>query len=242
MVLAATALAPLGALAPSPADAVSPYMSSQGQYRYCTNIGLAGCKTWGAVTKGTLVTMHCWIDDSNATGAYASPRWFYVTAGSTRGFVHSSRVADQASVPHCSTHRGISVARWAAMKEGVLSPTAVEKRGEDAKYWGGWCYLFTADTYIFGAGATPITGKGSAKKTFEAYKANGKVSTDLRHNAINVGSMVFWTSGAYGHAAVYLGQGMVATTRGATNETKAIEIQPMSLFGTPAGWVAPGNI
>ncbi len=52
---------------------------------------------------GTSVLMICWVDAQWATGNYASNRWFKVEPAydPTVGYVHSSLVANQASVPHC---------------------------------------------------------------------------------------------------------------------------------------------
>jgi len=49
----------------------------------------------------TTVGMRCWTDSSWWYGNYNSPRWFYVSVGSSGGWVHSSFVWAQISVPHC---------------------------------------------------------------------------------------------------------------------------------------------
>jgi hypothetical protein len=227
-----------------PPPSGSSVMQSQGGRYDCTNMTLPGCAARGTITAGTPLTMHCWIDDSVATGAYQSARWFYVsTSAGVRGFVHSSRVGRQVSVPHCSQHRGISAARWASMKIGSLRPTTAEKGANPSMdRWSGWCYVFAFDAYKFSTGALPKSGLGSAKNTFYAYRNEGKVRTDVNHNGINIGSMVFWTFGKDGHAAIYVGQGNVVTTQGYSNDLKPIAVVPMSSFGTPDGWVAPSNI
>jgi hypothetical protein len=52
---------------------------------------------------GTQVLMMCWIDAQWATGNYSSNRWFRVEPAydPNVGYVHSSLVANQVSVPHC---------------------------------------------------------------------------------------------------------------------------------------------
>jgi hypothetical protein len=242
-----------GATAPTPTPTQpvpsggSPVMQSTGGRYDCTNMTLSGCAVRGSVSAGTPLTMHCWIDDSVATGAYQSARWFYISTNTgVRGFVHSSRVGRQTSVPHCGQHRGISAARWASMKIGSLRPSTAEKGANPTMdRWSGWCYVFAYDAFKFSTGALPKSGQGTAKKTFYAYSNEGKVRTDLNHNGINIGSIVFWTSahlGSAGHAAIYVGQGNVVTTRGSERDLNPIAIVPMSTFGTPAGWVAPNNI
>jgi hypothetical protein len=52
---------------------------------------------------GTSVLMICWVDAQWATGNYSSNRWFEVEPAydPAVGYVHSSLVANQVSVPHC---------------------------------------------------------------------------------------------------------------------------------------------
>lgn len=219
-------------------------MKTSGKYRFCTNTALPGCVQRSSIAAGTGLKMHCWTDESTVTEAYQSNRWFYVTSrDGVRGFVHSSRIDKQTSVPNCSQHRGIAAARWAAAKVGSTTPTTAEMSGNPTMdRWSGWCYVFAFDAFKFSTGAQPKSGYGSAKNTFYAYQREGKVSSNLDHGAISIGSIVFWTSGTHGHAAIYVGQGHVATTRGDGSTKKPIEITPISTFGTAAGWVAPGNI
>jgi hypothetical protein len=51
----------------------------------------------------TSVLMICWIDAQWATGNYSSNRWFRVEPAydPAVGYVHSSLVANQVTVPHC---------------------------------------------------------------------------------------------------------------------------------------------
>ena len=60
------------------------------------------------VDNGTKTEMTCWTDTEYSTGNYRSNRWFYVKfytprfgALIGRGYVHSSYVYYQTSVPHC---------------------------------------------------------------------------------------------------------------------------------------------
>jgi hypothetical protein len=209
--------------------------------RYCTNTTLTGCATRKSIPSGTGLKMHCYQDDSKATERYASNRWFYVTSRSgVRGFVHSSRVDTQTSVGRCQDHHGVAPSRWAAMQTGRTAPRSSETNGTGATGWSGWCYLFAYDAHVHTGGATPWSG-GSAKQAFYAYQQAGATST-YSVSRTSIGSIVFWTSGGYGHAAVYIGDGMVATTRGNEGDGKAIEIVAVSTFGTPAGVVVPNAL
>jgi hypothetical protein len=229
---------------PPPTPPAGPYLNSAAGYRYCTNIGLPGCAVRGTIPASSAATMHCWIDDSWVTERYGSARWFYVTAGGIRGFVHSSRVERQSSVPHCSTHTGISVSRWAAAQQGQTAAPALARTIDSrTNNWSGWCYVFVATAYKATVAWTPKLGTGSAKNAAIWYRNQGRLNTDLTHSRISIGSIVFWTSGTFGHAAIYLGQGQVATTRGTGAEPTPlpIAVTAMSTFGTPAGWVSPAN-
>jgi hypothetical protein len=227
---------------PANASSYESVMNSAGSYRYCTKTTLTGCASAGTVSAGTTLHMNCWIDDSTATGTYSSKRWFHVsTSTGIRAFVHSSRVDKQISAPNCGTHRGISAARWAAMQIGETVPSSAEKVDPLMDRWSGWCYALAWDSYKLSTGATPISGLGSAEATYNAYKSKGKVSTDF--SGVNIGSIVFWTFGQYGHAAIFLGQNQIATTGGdgstfAKNERRALN----SYSSSPAGWVSPSNI
>ena len=245
--LAVSVLTPLAAAwAPTPAGAAGPTIVGTAPYRDCTRTTLAGCATRGSIPNGAAVKMHCWIDDSTVTERYASNRWFYVAYGATRGFVHSSRVVNQVTVGNCASHRGIAPSRWAAMKVGSVSPTTTEARGTGARYWSSWCYLFAADAHIYGYNNTPLTGYGTAKATFAEYKRRGLVSTNMDPNAIAIGSIVFWTFGTAGHAAIYVGNGYVVSTQG-SSESQHLPVARLPLgtwnrSGSPAGWVTPASV
>lgn len=54
----------------------------------------------GWVKDGTAFYMHCYTDHSYFSGNYGSSRWFYGYNGYW-GYVHSSYVFNQISVPRC---------------------------------------------------------------------------------------------------------------------------------------------
>lgn len=68
--------------------------------RSCPNTGCSGIEYLG---NGTPVMMFCWVDAQWATGNYSSNRWFLVGPAydNHSGYVHSSLVANQTSVPDC---------------------------------------------------------------------------------------------------------------------------------------------
>ena len=228
--------------APAPAATTGPYLTSNGGVRDCTNVWLPGCAVRTTLGAGTAVAMMCWIDDANVTEAYTSARWFYITAGATRGFVHSSRVGRQTTVGHCGANRGVAAARWAAMQVGETVPNPGETAGNPMDRWSGWCYVLAWDSHALSHGVQPLRGYGSAKGTFYEYQRRGRVSTSTDHNAIPTGSIVFWTFGSYGHAVTYLGNGHAISTIGDGTSKLPNERVHISRYGAFAGWVAPGNI
>jgi hypothetical protein len=54
---------------------------------------------------GTSVLMICWVDVQWVTGNHSSKRWFTVEPAYDPAvhYVHSSLVANQVNVPHCSS-------------------------------------------------------------------------------------------------------------------------------------------
>lgn len=69
--------------------------------------GSTKCQSEGYMRNGTHLRMMCWEDTQwvyPPNSNYASPRWFKIgtlALGGSIGFIHSSLVAGQTSVPHC---------------------------------------------------------------------------------------------------------------------------------------------
>lgn len=241
--LAATALLPLAAPA---ASAASPRLQGNAAVRPCIDLANPGCAPVGApLAKGTGVSMVCWQDGSNDTGAYRTNRWFWVTAGARSGFVHASWVVDQAKVGACTQNRGVSVARWAGEHIGRTKPTAAEAAATKINdgQWSGWCAAFTFSAYKFGAGVTPRFA-GNAAPRYESYRAAGLVTGWNGAANVPVGAMVFWPniSRPYGHTAIYVGDGMVISTQGDGKTVQPVYRVSVTTWGAPAGWVAPGRV
>ena len=109
---AATALAVGGLMATTSAPVASAgnfvsYVSSNSggaNLRACPS---TNCRSLGYMRNGVKLDMVCWTDSQwvyPPNSNYASPRWFRVwtyALGASGGYVHSSLVANQTSVPHC---------------------------------------------------------------------------------------------------------------------------------------------
>jgi hypothetical protein len=95
-------------IAASPAQAIPPdsYISSNSggaNMRTCPN---TGCGSVAYLGNGTAVIMDCWVDAQSVSppqSNYTSARWFHVSLhyDNRNGYVHSSLVTKQTSVPHC---------------------------------------------------------------------------------------------------------------------------------------------
>lgn len=239
-----------GTLVPATPAGAATYpstMSRNGGWRECTNTALAGCAGRGTIASGTSVKMHCWIDDSWATGAYRSNRWFYVTSSTgVRGFVHSSVVGRQTAVSDCKSHNGIAPARWAAMQVGEKRPSATEasRLGIYDNMWSGWCQAFAGGAYRM-TGYGSLSGYGSAAGTYREYKRRGLVQTNMAASSISIGALVYYSTnlaGGFGHVAVYVGNGYVVSTQGVDDPTKPVARLKLSTWGNPIGWVMPAHV
>lgn len=235
-----------GTFASSPATAASaPQISKKASLQYCISASKPGCKPAAKFSAGR-VTMVCWRDGSTVTGAYRSNRWFYVSQGSRTGWTHSSWVTHQAKVPACSgsKFRGISAATWAAETTGQTKATADQAAwmwgpGSD-RYWSGGCAGFAAASYHYGAKVDPRV-RDNAKPEYQWYANRSKTRSFAK--TPQVGSLVFWpNSSSWGHVAVWVGNGSVVTTWGYPGEHFANRRVKPSAIGTPAAWVAPGDV
>ena len=112
--------------------------------------------------------------------------------------------------------------------------------------WNGYCQGFARRVYE-AAGGTGIPHEPSAKLAAYDLRAQGKLHGDPAHAADN--SILYWTSGKSGHAAVMTdltdkqGRRLVVTTTG-WGGNSGIKLMPYEelcrLMGrSPAGWAAP---
>ncbi|MBX7099988.1 MAG: peptidoglycan-binding protein [Myxococcaceae bacterium] len=112
--------------------------------------------------------------------------------------------------------------------------------------WNGYCQGFARRVYE-AAGGTGIPADPSAKLAAYDLRAQGKLHGDPAHAADN--SILYWTSGKSGHAAVMTdltdkqGRRLVVTTTG-WGGNSGIKLMPYEelcrlMGGSPAGWAAP---
>lgn len=102
--LIALTIIALGLGGANAASAASSYIGSNSggaNVRTCPN---TGCAAVVYLANGTGVTMRCWVDSQwvyPPNSDYATPRWFYINSAWGNGYVHSSLVENQTSVPRC---------------------------------------------------------------------------------------------------------------------------------------------
>jgi len=88
---------------PSHSSYTNSYYTSYSNVRTCAS---TACAVSAVLYNTSTVWMECYADGGWATGNYSSNRWFWVWYGSGGGWVHSSLVFNQASVPRASSIYG----------------------------------------------------------------------------------------------------------------------------------------
>lgn len=217
-------------------------LTAKAEVRLCASTSTPGCATGSTKPAGAKLRMVCWRDGSWFTGAYKSNRWFYVKfEGGGDGFVHSSYVANQTSTPNCRDVASVVAGDRALAYNGQAYASSTDAaRFSDwppGPYgeWSGDCAKFARNSWW----GLRSVHTGNAVDQYDKYKAAGKIKTGVAPR----GALVFWPSVAspYGHVAVSLGNGYVATTQGLDNAKLPVKVaKASSMFGVaPAGWALP---
>lgn len=221
-------------------------LTARASVRLCASTSVGACTTDVAKAAGTKLRMVCWRDGSWFTGAYSSNRWFYVKfEGGGDGFVHSSYVGNQTTTPNCKEVASVVAGDRALAYNGktYASPTdasrftAADWKPGPVGQWSGDCAKFARIAWW----GRPSVHTGHAVEQYKKYKADGKIKGGLPPR----GALVFWpTATSYGHVAVSLGGGYVATTQGLDEVTKPVVVRKVasvtSSLGVPtAGWALP---
>jgi hypothetical protein len=187
--------------------------------------------------------MQCWRDAGWATGRYSSNRWFLMElSNGQEGFVHSSFVTNQTSVPNCNSLARVLAADFALAQVKSRSAYAPAEYGQGAlggmdwnpgpnREWSGDCAKLPYIAY---------------KRVGVSYPLNHAIGqwTDLASRRGNnaylprYGDPVFFAIGTYGHTGLYIGgQSMVGTQSGDW-AYKPVDIYPLfnNGYGTYLGW------
>lgn len=220
----------------------STYVSRTTQVRFCV-ANASGCYTLGpAVGAGTTASMVCWKDGISYTGDYTTNRWFWVNASNgVTGYLSASVVRNQTAVPACSTNRAVTAADTAASRAGQTYASAADQSLFYAGEWspgpvGEWAGDCPKLPYVAWYTAGVVIQKRNAIDNYNYYKARGLVHAGNPP----VGAVVFFALTSYGHEAVSLGDGLIATTNGMDGQGYANSITSLSAKANYLGWVMPG--
>ncbi|MEU5693067.1 hypothetical protein [Actinosynnema sp. NPDC020468] len=104
LLIASAAAGGLLLAAVAPANAAGSYIGSNSGGANVRTCPSTTCGSLGYLGNNTGVTMQCWIDNQwvyPPSSDYASNRWFRSATPVGTGYLHSSLVENQTSVPHC---------------------------------------------------------------------------------------------------------------------------------------------
>jgi hypothetical protein len=224
-----------------PAPSSGTYLSRGDTFRFCVNTGNAGCRPPAApsIGAGSRVSMVCWQDGSNYTGDYTTNRWFWVTASNgLSGFVTASIVRNQTSVPACSTKRAIVAASTAASRYGQVKASTADAQLFTASEWGSPYAEWAGDCpklpYVGWHAAGVNIRKNNAIDNYNYYASRGAVHSGVPP----VGAVVFYRITRWGHEAISVGDGLIATTVGLDGDGSPNTIKSYALSNY-LGWVMP---
>ncbi|TDW98254.1 hypothetical protein [Kribbella sp. VKM Ac-2566] len=231
-VVAAGLLTAVPASAAYYASTITPGM----RVRSCVNTASAAC---GQVATTTSTgRMQCWRDGSWADGNYSSNRWFLMElSNGQEGFVHSSFVTNQVSVPNCDTLVRVRAADWALGQVGrVYAPTAdlrpefVWAPGPTGE-WSGDCAKLPYLAYLHAGMSYPLA---NAIDQWQAFKNAGKARYD---RFPRYGDPVFTSIAPYGHTGLYVGGQSMVGTQGVDNKYLPVQVYSMiDRYPTYLGW------
>jgi hypothetical protein len=199
----------------------------------------AVCQTVEGYVSGP-VNMVCWQDATWTDGQ--SHRWFYIQApNDSEGFVHAASVAHQITTPNCSTISWINAAAWAIKQDGQTQVPANAKNHNKVTYWSGWCWLFSYESWVIGAGHTPVYSDDTAQLVWNWYRSHGR--TLAVSSMPPRGSLVFFSYGSAGHVAISLGDGWIETTQGDLGQTLPVTHKTLAQEGhIQLGYVPPNLV
>lgn len=237
------AIAAVAALGIGGSSASASTITQSANVRPCVNTASPSCNAIGTFGAGTPVGMVCWIDGSWTTGAYGSNRWFLVRrSDGYEGFVHSSLVGGQTTVPSCSTQERVKAGLEAIKRVGQVTASSSDAALFASSDWapgpyGEWSGDCKKLVYVAHYRAGKQLVGGDAWATFSYYwnRTSAKGGGYPRY-----GSLVgFKTYMPYGHIAVAVGGSRIVSTRGTDGQRLSNALLSTSSLPSYAGWVLP---
>jgi hypothetical protein len=199
------------------------------------------------VGNGTNVHMECW--DTGRQNAPNSSKWFYVyLQNGQEGFVTESQVANQTTVPACSTINWMNVASYAIARLGT---------DNNGSSWYDLCLTFASQAWQAGGGVNIAQGYPASISTFPDaiwnwYWGSASLHSFVHNEATGIvsrpprGALVFWSGGSnpgLWHVAISLGNWQaIGTWDSSVPATPAAErvISMYSVYTGPyTGWIMP---
>ena len=234
---------PMRGPAPAPPPPTGTYSSLDQQLRLCTNTSNGGCVPAGMPTVSkNAVRMICWQKGSTFTGDYATDMWFWVTSARGEGYMTASAVRNQTSVPACATKPGFVAAEAALARHGQAWASAGDKALFAAGEWapgpvGEWAGDCPKLPYVGWRAAGVTIPKANAITNYATWKA--RRGGALPTSAPPRGALAFWNVTSWGHEAIGLGNGFVATTTGVDRNGTANTVRHYSAWPNYLGWALP---
>lgn len=212
---ALTATAKPAAAADYYASRITPGMN----VRVCAD---PGCQV--ATSTTTTGRMQCWRDGGMATGKYSSKRWFLMELNNGQeGYVHSSFVTNQVTVPNCGTIPRVLAADWALGQVGNGFAPAEYGNGVwgmdwnpgPSREWAGDCAKLPFIAYKRQGLNYPL---GNAANSYYAeWETLGRMGMQRTATLPRYGDPVYYSlnqPSSAGHTAIYVGGLLVVGTQG----------------------------
>lgn len=230
--------------APTPQPPSGTYVSRDRQLRLCTNTSNAGCVPAGmpTVSANASVRMICWQKGSQDTGDYTTDMWFWISSPRGEGYVTASIVRNQTSVPECRTIRGFVAAEAALARHGQTTASSADRALFAASEWapgpvGEWAGDCPKLPYVAWYAAGVSIPRANAIVNYRTWA--GRNGGSLPTSAPPRGALVFWNVTSYGHEAIGLGNGFVATTTGMDGNYTPNAVRHYNAWSNYLGWVMP---
>jgi len=190
--------------------------------------------------------MVCWQDGSNFTGPYTTNRWFWVKSQSGKvGFISASVVPvnRQTKVPACSTSKSIVAVENAVERYGQIMASAADLALFAKSEWspgpvGEWSGDCVKLPYVAWHAAGVTIQKNDAITNYDYYHSRHLV-TPPSAAAPPVGAVVWYNVTSDGHEAIYIGDGLVASTQGVDWNHKPNIVKPYKSWSSYLGWWLP---